>query len=88
MIVYIVVTCTHLYIYYYYNNHSFSLFLLLYSFNIGLLARQSRFRHYVKPWMKRKRAKEVKKYKAMEKIVSNLKRYVQFTNDFNKSSGV
>ena len=47
----------------------------------GLLNRQRNFRNYIKPWMKRKRAKEVRKYKAMERGVSNLKKYVQFIND-------
>lgn len=50
----------------------------------GLLSRQIRYRNYIKPWMKRKRLKEVKKYRSMERGVSNLKKYVQFVNDFNK----
>jgi len=61
------------------------MFISLY---IGLLNRQIRYRNYVKPWMERKRAKEVKKYKSMEKGVSNLKRYVQFVNKFNKENNL
>mmetsp|Transcript_18393 Transcript_18393/g.22516 ORF Transcript_18393/g.22516 Transcript_18393/m.22516 type:complete len:142 (-) Transcript_18393:243-668(-) len=48
----------------------------------GLLPRRMKYRNYLKPWMQRKRQKEVKKYKSMEKGVSNLKKYVKFINDY------
>ena len=52
--------------------------------NAGLLQRKNRFRNYIKPWMKRKRLKEVKKYRSMERGVLNLKKYVHFVNDYTK----
>ena len=69
-------------------NNIIIVIIMFISLYIGLLNRQIRYRNYVKPWMERKRAKEVKKYKSMEKGVSNLKRYVQFVNKFNKENNL
>mmetsp|Transcript_4543 Transcript_4543/g.5564 ORF Transcript_4543/g.5564 Transcript_4543/m.5564 type:complete len:161 (-) Transcript_4543:8-490(-) len=52
----------------------------------GLERRQFRYKRYVKPWMKRKRAKEVKQYRAMERAVSNLKQYVKYVNEFHPNN--
>ena len=51
----------------------------------GLLRRQAKYVRYEKPWMERKRMKMVRKYKAMEKGVNDLKVYVKFVQDAKKS---
>ena len=64
-------TCTHIHTY-------------THTHNSGLLQRKNRYRKYIKPWMKRKRLKEVKKYRSMERGVLNLKKYVHFVNDYKQ----
>ena len=46
--------------------------------------RRRKYEFYVKPWMHKKRAKEVNRYKAMEKTVTDLKHYVKFVNEAKK----
>lgn len=50
----------------------------------GLLRRKSKYIRYEKPWMERKRMKMVRKYKAMERGVNDLKAYVKFVEDVKK----
>mmetsp|Transcript_9110 Transcript_9110/g.10644 ORF Transcript_9110/g.10644 Transcript_9110/m.10644 type:complete len:124 (-) Transcript_9110:407-778(-) len=52
----------------------------------GLLRRQSKYLQYEKPWMKRKRLKAQRVYRAKERTVSELKAYVKFLQDAGKTN--
>jgi len=52
----------------------------------GLLKRRKRY--YEKPWMKRKRLKEMRAYNGKRRIVNDLTNYIQFQRDyFDKKKG-
>ncbi len=51
----------------------------------GLFKRKKRYMFYEKPWMKRKKLKMDKKYKAMNRGIQNLTAYVHYINDAKKA---
>ena len=48
---------------------------------LGLIHRKNKHLFYEKPWMKRKRLKAQKKYRALERPVRELEMYIKFLQD-------